>query len=318
MKETILTSTLPTHSLPTHSLPKAAGEAPVLKIFRFKNSPPESKTTAPGLLPVTPLPTNAPHRHSYYEILFFEEGQGFHEVDFRTYPVSAPSVHFLPPGKVHLLTPTSDCRGYIMAFSEGFYSFYGTPQSVPLSQVPFFQSGVHEPVLSLNEETKRYLQYLLENMVGDLLEGSAENSAILGSYLHIFLQKCQRLTTRPPDLSAPSATHPSDLTGRFREMVEKNFREMHEVQQYATALDVTPDYLSKIVKKSVGVSAGEYILDKLLLEAKRLLVFTQMSSKEISYHIHIEDPSYFGRIFKRKTGLTPNEYRISVRKSASQ
>lgn len=308
---------LTTSELPTHSLQKATGEAPVLKIFRFKNSPPESKAHAPGPLPVTPLPTNTPHRHSYFEILFFEEGQGFHEVDFHTYPVSAPSIHFLPPGKVHLLTPTADCRGYIMAFSEGFYSFYGTPQSLPLSQVPFFQTAIHEPVLSLTEEDKRYFQHMLENMVGDFLEKEAENGAILGSYLHIFLQKCLRMATRSSELHPQSPTPTSDLTGRFREMVEKHFREMHEVQQYAAALDVSPDYLSKTIKKHVGVSAGEYILDKLLLEAKRLLVFTQLSSKEISYHIHMEDPSYFGRIFKRKTGLTPNEYRVSVRKSAS-
>ncbi|WP_247234162.1 AraC family transcriptional regulator [Telluribacter sp. SYSU D00476] len=311
MEQLVLSNTLP-----THNLPKAAGEAPVLKIFRFKNSP-ESKTQATGLLPVTPLPTNTPHRHSYYEILFFEEGQGFHEVDFRTYPVSAPSVHFLPPGKVHLLTPTADCRGYIVAFSEGFYSFYGTPQSLPLSQVPFFQTGLHEPVLSLPDQTKKYFQHMLENMVGDFLENSTDNSAVLGSYLHIFLQKCLRLAARQTEIRAQSPAPASDLTGRFREMVERNFREMHEVQQYAAALDVSPDYLSKTIKRHVGVSAGEYILDKLLLEAKRLLVFTQLSSKEISYHINIEDPSYFGRIFKRKTGLTPNEYRVSVRKSAS-
>jgi AraC family transcriptional regulator, transcriptional activator of pobA len=318
MKELILTSTSP--NLPTHSLSSPAAEAPALKIFRFKNAPPEAKATQPGLLPVTPLPTDAPHRHNYYEILFFEEGQGFHEVDFRTYAVSAPSIHFLPPGKVHLLTPTADCRGYIIAFSEGFYSFYGTPQSVPLSEVPFFQSGMPEPALPLDPASQRYFRHLLENMVTDFLESASDSRGLLGTYLHLFLQKCLRLYDQPlgPLPEVPSSRSSSDLTGRFRELVEKNFLQLHAVQQYATALDVSPDYLSKVVKKQLGVPAGEYILDKLLLEAKRLLVFTQMSSKEIAYHIHLEDPSYFGRLFKRKTGLTPNEYRISVRKSASQ
>ena len=90
---------------------------------------------------------------------------------------------------------------------------------------------------------------------------------------------------------------------------------MHEVQQYAQELSVSPDYLSKIIKKYLGTPSQEYILDKLLLEAKRLLVFTNLSSKEIGYHIHMDDPSYFSRIFKKKTGLTPNEYRDHVRKS---
>jgi len=121
-----------------------------------------------------------------------------------------------------------------------------------------------------------------------------------------------RLENDPAESSAHTVP---ELAGRFQEMVEKNFRQMHEVQQYAQALSVSPDYLSKIVRKYLGISSQEYILDKLLLEAKRLLVFTSLSSKEIGYHIHLEDPSYFSRIFKKKTGLTPNEYREHVRKS---
>ncbi len=111
-----------TERIPIHQLPSDKAAMPALKIFRFKNSPPlETEGTSP--LPITPLPTNAPHRHTYYEILFIEEGQGFHEIDFHTYPIQSAGMHFLMPGQVHLLHFTSACAGYIVAFSEEFFSF---------------------------------------------------------------------------------------------------------------------------------------------------------------------------------------------------
>jgi AraC family transcriptional activator of pobA len=300
-------------AIPVHSLPKSTNQVPALKIYRFKNSKDIQHGYVPSL-PITPLPTNAPHRHTYYEILFIEEGQGFHEIDFHSYPILGAGIHFLMPGQVHLLNFTSSCTGYIVAFSEDFYAFYN-PVAPSLSKLPFFQNTNRQPVISLNATERHYFHNMLENMATDHLLDQVEQS-ITGAYLGLLLQKCTLICQREQYIHGPKSVALPELVGRFQELVEKNFREIHEVQQYATKLNVSPDYLSKIVKKYLATSSQEYILDKLLLEAKRLLVFTNLSSKEIAYHIHIDDPSYFGRIFKKKTGLTPNEYRDDVRKSA--
>ena len=300
-------------AIPVHSLPKSRNQIPALKIYRFKNSI-DIQKGLPTPLPTTPLPTNAPHRHTYYEVLFIEQGQGFHEIDFHSYPVQGACLHFLTPGQVHLLNFSTACTGYIVAFSEDFYTFYN-PTAPSLSKFPFLQPSRRQPLISLNETECHYFHNLMENMVADHLQDST-NQSLTGSYLGLILQKCALLGQKEIAERSATTSGVPELVGRFQEMVEKNFREMHEVQQYATKLNVSPDYLSKIVKKYLDTSSQEYILDKLLLEAKRLLVFTNLSNKEVAYHIHIEDPSYFGRIFKRKTGLTPNEYRDHVRKSA--
>jgi len=301
-----------TERIPIHQLPSDQASVPALKIFRFKNSPTlEAENTSP--LPITPLPTNAPHRHTYYEILFIEEGQGFHEIDFRTYPIQSAGMHFLMPGQVHLLHFTSACAGYIVAFSEDFFSFYN-PESQRLSHYPFFRATQRHPVLSLETSECNYFHNLLENMVTDHLSTDAGNP-MTGKYLGLLLLKCSLIAQKSEsELSTAFAT--PDLVRRFQELVDKHFREQHTVQHYAEVLQVSPDYLSKLVKKHLGLAASDHIQTKLLLEAKRLLVFTSMSSKEITYALHIEDPSYFGRLFKRKTGLTPSEYRASIRKSA--
>ena len=297
--------------LPVHSLPSLASDIPTLKLFRFKHTFSDQDKVQ---LPVTPLPTNAPHRHNYYEILFFEEGMGHHEIDFKTYPIHAPSVHFLAPGKVHLLTPASSAKGYIIAFSDDFYSFYSTPQSALVSQLPFFKTGNREPFLNLHPSVQTYFGNLIRNMVADFMEGSGVNGPSLGSYLHIFLQKCAQLYTETTH-DKTTKTASSHLVEQFQQLVESQFKNKRELQYYAGQLAVTPDYISKSVKKTLGQTAGEYILDKILLEAKRLLVFTRLSSKEIAYQLNFDDPSYFSRIFKKKTGLTPNDYRSTVRKS---
>ncbi|NIJ51721.1 helix-turn-helix domain-containing protein [Dyadobacter arcticus] len=300
-------------SIPIHSLPKTPSRVPALKIFRFKNSININKES-PISLPITPLPTDTPHRHTYYEILFIEEGQGFHEIDFHSYNIQGSGLHFLTPGQVHLLTFSTSFQGYIVAFSEDFYTFYN-PVNQPLSQLPFFQPARRQPIITLSESDKHYFHNILENMVADHLNSEADQT-LIGRYLGLLLQKCGLLAQRNAESQESAMLTIPELVGRFQELVEKNFLIKHEVQQYAQELSVSPDYLSKITKKYLGTPSQEYILDKLLLEAKRLLVFTNLSSKEVAYHIHLDDPSYFSRIFKRKTGLTPNEYRDQVRKSA--
>ena len=299
-------------AIPVHSLPKSHSAVPALKIYRFKNSHGVTRET-PDALPITPLPTDTPHRHTYYEILFIEEGQGFHEIDFHSYPMQGTGMHFIMPGQVHLLTFAAPCQGFIVAFSEDFYTFYN-PAGTSLSQFPFFQTSRKQPILRLTEMERHYFHNILENMVEDHL-GNEHEQSMLGQYLGLILQKCTIISNEGTRTYETTTSSVPEIVGRFQELVEKNFRELHEVQQYATLLKVSPDYLSKTVKRFLGVQTQEYILDKLLLEAKRLLVFTNLSSKEIAYHIHMEDPSYFGRIFKRKSGLTPNAYRDHVRKS---
>lgn len=304
-------------NIPVHSLPHSDTSTPSIHIYRFKNEAHhEAGSGSLRPLPVTPLPTNLYHRHNYYEILFFEEGQGFHEIDFHTFPFQSPCVHFLAPGTVHLLSPAKECRGYILTFTEDHYNFHGTDGKPALTGMPFFKKdGMHEAALSLDAKNQVYLKNILDNMAEDYLNSDELNKFVSSPYLQIFLQKCCHISLKSGTVPSGLPGITTHLIGQFQELVEKHFRKQHEVKFYAEALAVTPDYLSKMAKKHLEITAGEYIINKILLEAKRLLVFSSLSSKEIAYHINIEDPSYFGRLFKRKTGLTPHEYRISVRKS---
>ena len=92
-------------------------------------------------------------------------------------------------------------------------------------------------------------------------------------------------------------------------MVEKEYRAQRQPAHYATQLNITEKKLNGICKDNSGENAGNYIKNRVLLEAKRLLNNTNHNIKEIAYFLGFEDPSYFNRFFRAKTGLTAGDFR---------
>jgi AraC-like DNA-binding protein len=99
----------------------------------------------------------------------------------------------------------------------------------------------------------------------------------------------------------------------FNQLVDHRFKEIHQVKEYAELLGESPVVLNRAVKSLTGKTPGELIVERLILEAKRLLLYSDLSNKEVAYKLNYEDPSYFARIFRKKTGNTPSEFRSNMR-----
>jgi len=93
------------------------------------------------------------------------------------------------------------------------------------------------------------------------------------------------------------------------EWVGTDLREHHSVRYYADKLCITPNYLNEIVSSALGISAKQYIQNKVMEEAKRLLVYTDFPISEIAFELHFSTVSYFVRCFRQSTGETPLAYR---------
>jgi AraC family transcriptional activator of pobA len=101
-----------------------------------------------------------------------------------------------------------------------------------------------------------------------------------------------------------------ELFTRFRAVVEQHFRQQWQVGQYAAALRVTPTRLNRLCLKVAGKSAFDISQDRLVLEACRKLTYTPSGIASIAYELGFQDAAYFSRLFKKRLGLTPKQFRL--------
>ncbi len=262
-------------------------------------------------LPQFPMETNIPHRHDFYEVFIVLQGRGTHEIDFQTFPFDSYSLHFIAPGKVHVIAPQEACRAYILAFTDQFFELHA-PAQAALGDLPFFKPQTEQPILSLDAETARYFERLLDNLIQDVAQHAAKAEQVFSAYLQIVLFKAQQLVQ--PAESDTEHTKAAHIVQEFRELIEQHFREKHQVQDYASLLSITPSYLNRITKELTDQTAGDHILNRIVLEIKRLLLFSELTNKEIAFRLHFNDPSYFSRTFRKKTGMTPSTFRQKMYK----
>ncbi|MEM6726816.1 MAG: AraC family transcriptional regulator, partial [Bacteroidota bacterium] len=95
----------------------------------------------------------------------------------------------------------------------------------------------------------------------------------------------------------------------FKDLLEQQYRNWHKVGNYAKEIVVTPKHLSSTIKQLTGKTAKEWIQERLTLEAKRLLLHTDLSVKEIAYELGFEEPIYLSAFFKKQAGVSPSAFR---------
>jgi AraC family transcriptional regulator, transcriptional activator of pobA len=132
---------------------------------------------------------------------------------------------------------------------------------------------------------------------------------MLQAYLFLILEYAHRFY-KPEQIS--------ELHGHYRkirqfeELVNQYFIQDREVRSFAQRMHLSPNYLNAICKTYLNKTASQLIQERVLVEAQRLLTHTSMSIKEISYHLHFKDTSYFSRFFRKMTGRSPIEFKQHV------
>lgn len=293
-------------SIPLYDLPKEQ-----LLSFGFKLYHLKGQHSHAGELSSIPFETHIPHRHKFYEICIFTTGGGIHEVDFHAHAVKPLSIHFISPGQVHLLSGTDENQGYILAFTADFIA--GNMEDTSwLLELPFFNPVQTGQILELDQEAFSYMLTLLRHMASDYRMMGEKARDIVQYYLKVLLLKCNFLFCRQEKELLAVEDISLKMVSRFKQLIENHFQKLHQVQQYSDLLHISPAHLNKCCKQVTGSTASELIVQRLLLEAKRLLIFTNMSSKEIAYHLQFEDPAYFSRMFRKNTTFSPTAFREAM------
>jgi AraC family transcriptional activator of pobA len=243
------------------------------------------------------------HRHDYYEVFLFTHGSGSHVLDFSEIPIEDNSIHFLTPGMVHCVQRGLKSDGYVMMFTDDFYYFNAESKNL-LFELPFFHNNSPQTAFTLQAGEFSELSRLAEDIRDIYHSNHPYRLNILQSYLHIFLLRC-RYAAESTHVTMPKDHGTSSLLHKFKKLLEKDFLKYHQVKYYASVMNITPNHLNNICKQNAGKTASDLIQERLILEAKRLLIYSMKSAKEISFELNFDSPSHFNKFFKNKTTETP-------------
>jgi AraC-like DNA-binding protein len=254
--------------------------------------------------------TARPHRHAFYEVIWITGGRGSHYVDFENYPIQAETLYFITPGQVHSWEIDTPITGYMILFTEEFL-LSGSFEPITPRSFDFFHRVDHRPVLFLTPEHARPFHDLCQHMLDEYQQKLYGRLNVLQSSLHIFLIHAQRHYAG--NVVAPKPSTADYLVEDYIRLIDLHFRQKHQVSEYAALLGITAGHLTDSTQARMGMNASQFIDQRIMLEAKRLLAYSEQSVAEIGYALHFEDPSYFTRFFHRESGMTPTAFRRSIR-----
>lgn len=246
------------------------------------------------------------HRHSFYHLVYFTKGAGLQQIDFKEYPVQPGLIYFMTPGQVHSWSFTEEVDGYIVNFSQAYFSSYlSNPQY--LQNFNFFDELATDTVYVLPAHSREKIIDLFEDILVEGKDpGLFHEDMVKISMLHIFIQVSRAMELQHP---VQNNAYSQKLLISFKKLIEANFMKLRFPKQYAELLYITPNHLNALTNDLLGISAGELIRDRIILEAKRLLINMDLSVSDISNKLSFNDESYFIKFFKKQTGFTPNKFR---------
>lgn len=250
-----------------------------------------------------------PHRHSFYHLAFFTGGRGSHTIDFERFPVEPGQLYFMVPGQVHSWFFEGQIEGYVVNVAAGFFNAF-LQDAGYVERFPFFSGVSAEGVVTLPEEARARVVALFEKMLLEMDGTEAYSHDMLRLLMLEMFVKVSRVTRNSGSPQEPP--HNYVLLRNFRKLVEQHYMQLRLPKDYAALLYVTPNYLNAFCRHMLGKSAGEIIRDRVLLEAKRLLINVDISISTIAYQLSFGDNSYFTKFFKKYEGVTPEEFRKNI------
>ncbi|MCB0838457.1 MAG: helix-turn-helix domain-containing protein [Bacteroidetes bacterium] len=249
-----------------------------------------------------------PHRHDYYTLILVKKAKGKHLIDFHEFELREQQIYFISPGQVHQIIEEQPSVGCVMTFSPQFMLENGIHKTF-IEALHLFQDFGFAPPLEINEEELAAFTALTDQMFDYTHSRQKLKYHAVGALLKLFLIKCNNLCSLAGEENTQQVQASVTLLKNFKDLIEREFRHWHKVSQYAEALNVTSDYLNASVKSLTGKSAKEHIQSRITVEAKRLLIFSGLTTKEIAFELGFSEPGNFSQFFKKCVGEAPSGFR---------
>ena len=243
----------------------------------------------------------APHQHPQMgQITWWFQGGGIYRIEDRAWIFSAPAISFVPSNVVHGFDVNHQhSNAVVVSVSDDALQAIGPHSDLNLD-VPSFLTGE-----SANSAWTR-IASLLEMTAEEYRQRGAASERVLTGLIGVVLSLMERLGG---SAALPSSSPTVTLALALRRAIDLHYRENWPIRRYVELLATTPHLMDKAVREVFGMSVKELLLERRLLEAKRLLRFTVRPVENIGREIGFEDPAYFSRFFRKRTGDTPTAWR---------
>jgi len=247
-----------------------------------------------------------PHRHSFYHFVIFTAGSGSHSIDFNKYEVAPWHIYFMSPGQIHTWDFDDNVDGYIVNFEKDFFqSFLLKPDY--LDGFSFFAGSGNVNVKILPAAIRTDVEVVCKQLYQQVNLTPNKNFDFQRVLLLSLLLLVEQQT--PVTQLQQFQTHNMVVLRNFQKLVEENYLFKKMPKDYAEMLFITPNHLNAICKELIGAQAGEVIRERILLEAKRLLVSGEVNISQIANELNFNDNSYFTKFFKKYSGSTPEQFK---------
>lgn len=243
-----------------------------------------------------------PHRDHHYLLMVATNGCFQFNIDFKDVAITAPALMLIFPGQVHHTIDMKEQQGWAIAFD---------PSLMDHELLFIMEKGLKAPFI-LDRQTDFYHQIItLVGLMAQLQSAGLSGHSIqaqhslLGALLDLIAEKI----TPKPVADSQTNSRAAIIEQDFNQLLKQHYKSWKQPSQYAAELHISVAHLYDVVKAITGNSVSLQIQQHSILEAKRLLYLTHLSVKEIGYELGYDEPVYFGKLFKKVTGLTPLQFR---------
>jgi AraC family transcriptional regulator, transcriptional activator of pobA len=240
-----------------------------------------------------------PHRHAYHELVWVHDGHGRHLIDGEPVDFGPRTLTLIAKGQVHQFKEADDVTALVVRFDDEWLTD---------SRRWLFAGGACTALTVPPDEAPRF-EALLDVLRAEIERPAGPESAELRRHLLasvlLWAQRWREAQLEDRGASGPDV----ELHRRFQELLERDFASSHEAGHYADELGVTTGTLSRTLTRLTGHSTKQLITDRVILEAARLLRFSDLSIKEIAARLGFPDQFAFSKAFKRQRGEAPLDFR---------
>ena len=241
-----------------------------------------------------------------YKIVWCKDNAATIQIDGYELSLEQDQVIFCTP--LNVMQVGLDTRGLVaFVFNKEFFCIQTHDEQVSCNGFLFFGSAQPQ-IVQLSEKEKRHFSTLLHFFEEDL----SIKDQLQGEMLRSLLKRLLILSTRmvKKEVLQPDITNAQlDTIRQYNLLVEKHFREKHQVRDYADLLYKSPKTLSNLFHKYGGKTPLAIIHERILLEARRLLLYSDKTMEEIAFLLGYQDPGHFSKFFKKHEGLSPTIFK---------